>query len=152
MENPEEILNLAEQRLKEAEILLENDMSDGAFYLAGYSVELTLKAKLCERFCVPTLFKSNKELGIQTPEISSNIKKMVQTHNLNELILVCGLHYKLLDFKQSSVVANKNVDLIFKKWKVDIRYKNTGLSKNKVKQIINFLKNNKGILQWIKDS
>lgn len=45
MTNPSEIIKLAWQRLQEAEILYSNNMHDGAFYLAGYSVELMLKAK-----------------------------------------------------------------------------------------------------------
>ena len=46
MENIHEILKLATERLEEAQILYENNKPDGAFYLAGYSVELTLKAKV----------------------------------------------------------------------------------------------------------
>lgn len=49
MNNPDEIRKLAHQRLKEAQILFENKMCEGAFYLASYSVEMTLKEKICER-------------------------------------------------------------------------------------------------------
>lgn len=64
MTNPEEIKKLAFQRLKEAEILYKNEMYDGAFYLAGYSVELILKAKICERLGIPNLFdETNKDVN-----------------------------------------------------------------------------------------
>ncbi|MEO5581938.1 MAG: hypothetical protein ABIR66_04555 [Saprospiraceae bacterium] len=33
-------------------------MIDGAFYILGYSVELALKAKICEVYGVPEVFKS----------------------------------------------------------------------------------------------
>ncbi len=56
MINPQEIEKLAWQRLEEAKILYENKMFDGAFYLAGYSVELMLKSKICNRMGIPNLF------------------------------------------------------------------------------------------------
>lgn len=56
MTNPPEIIKLAWQRLNEAEILCNNKMFDGAFYLAGYSVELMFKAKICDRLGIPNLF------------------------------------------------------------------------------------------------
>ena len=55
MKNPVEIRNLARQRLHEAEILFSHGKSDGAFYLAGYAAELSLKAKICERLGIPNL-------------------------------------------------------------------------------------------------
>lgn len=66
MTNPKEIKDLAKQRLTEAEILLKNGMCDGAFYLAGYSVELTLKAKICERLGIPNLFDETNTSTIQS--------------------------------------------------------------------------------------
>ena len=56
MDSPESIKALAWERLEEAEILYQNGKFDGAFYLSGYSVELMLKAKICERFGIPNLF------------------------------------------------------------------------------------------------
>ena len=81
MTNPEEILKLATQRLEEAKILYQNGMYDGAFYLAGYSVELTLKAKICERLGIPNLFD---EANTDTNSIKgiSEIRKTLKTHNL----------------------------------------------------------------------
>ena len=45
-----EIRQLAEERLKDAQVLLANERHEGAFYLAGYAVELTLKAKVCTQY------------------------------------------------------------------------------------------------------
>ena len=47
MNTSEEIKNLADLRLEEAEILLNNGKSNGAFYLLGYTIELYLKSKIC---------------------------------------------------------------------------------------------------------
>ena len=40
MENLTEIYDLAKQRLRESRLLFNGGEVDGAFYLAGYSVEL----------------------------------------------------------------------------------------------------------------
>ncbi len=56
MKCPEEIKKLAYERLEEANILCANEKYDGAFYLVGYSIELMLKSKICERFDINNLF------------------------------------------------------------------------------------------------
>lgn len=56
MINPQSIRAIAKQRLKEAVVLFNEGMYDGAFYLAGYSAELALKAKISEKFGIPNLF------------------------------------------------------------------------------------------------
>jgi len=96
MTNPQEIKSLAKQRLKEAEILYENGMFDGAFYLAGYSVELTLKAKICEKLGIPNLFD---ETNLDTNSIKGigEIRKTLKTHNLFTLLIFSGLKIKFDD-------------------------------------------------------
>ena len=47
--NTEDFKKLAETRLNEAQILLDNRKYDGAFYLAGYAVECGLKACIASR-------------------------------------------------------------------------------------------------------
>ena len=49
MTDPLDIRDLSHQRLIEARILFRNDKPDGAFYLAGYAVELMRKYRICER-------------------------------------------------------------------------------------------------------
>lgn len=39
---------LADSRLLEAKTLLANNLFDGAVYLAGYALELALKARICK--------------------------------------------------------------------------------------------------------
>jgi hypothetical protein len=43
-----ELRRLAEQKVRDAEVLLEAGRYDGAAYLVGYGVELALKARICE--------------------------------------------------------------------------------------------------------
>jgi HEPN domain-containing protein len=94
MTTPDEIRQLAWQRLEEAKILASNNMCDGAFYLSGYSVELMLKAKICERLGIPNLFdESDKNVNII--EGIGEIRKAVKTHNLFTLLIFSGLKVKL---------------------------------------------------------
>lgn len=90
MTNPKEIKELALQRLKEADVLFQNKMCDGAFYLAGYSVELILKAKICERLGIPNLF-DEKNTDANSIEGIGEIRKPLKTHNLFTLLIFSGL-------------------------------------------------------------
>ena len=56
MNTSEEIKKLADLRLEEAIILLNNKKSNGAFYLLGYTVELYLKYKICKMLNIDDLF------------------------------------------------------------------------------------------------
>ena len=53
MKNPTDIRTLADSRIKEAHALSKKGFHDLAFYVAGYAVELQLKAKICEHFDLP---------------------------------------------------------------------------------------------------
>lgn len=48
MISTQELKKIAAARLRDAEILYQGKRYDGAFYLCGYAVELTLKAKICK--------------------------------------------------------------------------------------------------------
>lgn len=152
MTNPEEIRKLAKQRLQEAKILYENGMCDGAFYLAGYSVELTLKAKICERLGIPNLFdetnadaKSIKGIG--------EIRKTLKTHNLFILLIFSGLKVKFDDEKATNKDLAKANSLLFNAWDENARYKPCGYMRDKdVEKLISLLSGNNGILTWIEQN
>ena len=70
-------------RLKEAKALLDSGMWDGAYYLAGYSIECALKACIAK--------------GTQRCEFPD--KKRVDSshsHNLLELLRIAGLEHALV--------------------------------------------------------
>lgn len=48
MPTHEELKKLAKTRLIEAKALLDNELYDGARYLAGYVIELALKARVLQ--------------------------------------------------------------------------------------------------------
>lgn len=149
MTNPEEILKLATQRLEEAKILYQNGMYDGAFYLAGYSVELTLKAKICERLGIPNLFD---EANTDTNSIKgiSEIRKTLKTHNLFTLLIFSGLKNKFDNDKAVSKELAKANSLLFNAWDENARYKPCGHMLDKdVEKLITLLSGDNGILVWI---
>lgn len=118
MTNPDEIRSLARQRLSEAEILYQNGKYDGAFYLAGYSVELTLKAKICERLGIPNLFD---ETHSDTNSIKgiSEIRKTLKTHNLFTLLIFSGLKVKFDNDKATRIDLAKAISFSTK-WYTDM--------------------------------
>ncbi len=152
MTNPKEIRDLAYQRLKEAEILYQNNMYDGAFYLAGYSVELLLKAKICERLGIPNLFD---ETNVDTNQIKGigEIRKTLKTHNLFTLLIFSGLKIKFDSDKAVNKELAKANSLLFNSWDENVRYKPCGHILNKqVENLLNLLTGTDGILTWIEQN
>ena len=47
--NKVELETLSETRIREAELLFNDDKFGGAYYLAGYSIECALKACICKQ-------------------------------------------------------------------------------------------------------
>jgi hypothetical protein len=149
MTNPLEIRKLAKQRLQEAQVLYKASMCDGAFYLAGYSVELTLKAKICERLGVPNLYD---ETNIEANSIKgiSEIRKTLKTHNLFTLLIFSGLKLRFDNEKavnKELAVANS---LLFNAWDENARYKPCGHVLDKdIEKLINLLQGVNGLITWI---
>ena len=88
MTTAREILNLADKRLHEAQCLLSNNCPEGAYYLAGYVVELTLKAHIC------------KLLDMDDFYASTHVRRMSGvyfTHDLNQLLTLSGWRKRLED-------------------------------------------------------
>ena len=75
---------LAELRLTEAKLLLDNGQPSGAYYLAGYSVECALKAVIAS--------------GFRANEIPDKSRvNSIYTHNLKDLLNLAGLRSLLED-------------------------------------------------------
>ncbi len=149
MTNPIEIRNLARQRLSEAEILYQNGKFDGAFYLAGYSVELTLKAKICERLGIPNLFDETDQNTNSIRGIGE-IRKTLKTHNLFTLLIFSGLKVKFDTEKATNIELAKANSLLFNAWDENARYKPCGhMLDRDVEKLINLLSQTNGILSWI---
>jgi len=152
MTNPQEIIKLAWQRLDEAEILCNSGKYDGAFYLAGYSVELMLKAKICDKLGIPNLFDEADAITNQIKGIGE-IRKTLKTHNLFTLLIFSGLKIKFDNDKANNKILAKANSLLFNSWDENARYKPCGHFKDAdVQNLITLLKDQNGILKWIENN
>jgi HEPN domain-containing protein len=88
-----QLQELARLRLREAEALYKARLYDGSVYLAGYAVELGLKARIC------------RILGLK--EYPLELGQTFKVHNLAQLKALAGL--------TAQINASKNKDL-FDNW------------------------------------
>lgn len=133
---------IAESRLQEAKILLANQLPDGALYLAGYALELALKARIC------------KILGTDYP--SENYRSFF-THRYNELIFLAGLSSELDQKRTQDPDFNANWSLLIgsvtqEGWSENWRYRKIGsVSNTETQEFIDALEDaQNGVLTWIK--
>lgn len=160
MDNPVEIKKLYNQRLTEANILLGNKMFDGAFYLAGYCVEFALKAKICERYGLPTLFKETLPLKKGDPQPPSKtdeqiaidkavsyIKTNLRVHDLYALLIYSGLLKQFMEELQKDPEFILLQSILFNLWNEQARYKTCGTFEEKsVDKLVTLLPK---LLSWI---
>ena len=133
-------------------MLARHGKCDGAFYLAGYSVELMLKAKVCERMGLPSLFKLDFQASLGTHGIG-DLKKFVKTHNLFTLIALSGLKKKFDDKLAKDRKFMEVSSLLFGNWDENARYKPCGfMQPEDVKTLVRQLRGKSGLLSWIKKS
>jgi HEPN domain-containing protein len=105
--NRADLQQLAELRITEAKVLLDNGFYAGAYYLAGYAVECALKAciaKLTNQYDFP-----DKEVATKS-----------YTHKFAELVKVARLETQLDNASQ-----DKDFEInwsIVKEWKPESRY------------------------------
>jgi uncharacterized protein (UPF0332 family) len=82
----QELNRIASARLKDAEILYKGKRYDGAVYLCGYAVELTLKTKICKILKWSGFPSTNSEFqGLQS----------FKTHRLDLLLSLSGQEGKI---------------------------------------------------------
>ena len=130
---------LAQTRLKEVKLLKTNKHYDSAAYLAGYVIELALKARICK------ILKSNY------PNKSGNIQKAYFTHNFDELLYLSALENEFDKDKIDKTDLNANWSLVTG-WSESWRYNPIGTkTKAEVEEIILALEDPTfGIFTWIK--
>lgn len=106
--NRSQLQQLAEQRVRDAEALLDAGHWSGAYYLAGYAVECGLKAciaKLTNQYDFP-----RKDIALKS-----------YTHNLEALLRVAELKVQFA----AAVSVNPNFEAnwqVVKDWREDARY------------------------------
>jgi len=150
MTDPKIIREIAEERLAEAIILRDKGKYNGAFYLAGYAVELALKAKICDNFGFPNLFDEDDQSAITG---IGELRKAVKKHDLFVLLMFSGLKIKFDDAMANDKGFLRINSLLFKNWNESYRYKPCGFCKDyDVIEMIDLMTNANNIMQWINRS
>ena len=83
-----ELRSISTARLEDAQTLFDAGRYDAASNLCGYSVELALKAKICETLHWDGFPESPKEFEDY---------RSFRTHNLNVLLFLSGFRNRILD-------------------------------------------------------
>lgn len=107
-----ELQDISQDRLADAQVLLNAQRFDGAVYLCGYSVELALKARICTTLSWSGFPETNSEFqGIQS----------LKTHDLEVLLRFSGVEgpLKAKHLAEWSVILN---------WDPSKRYTRSGKS------------------------
>lgn len=131
----DELKKLANERLKEAKVLAERGYFDGAIYLAGYVVELALKARICSHLDLEEYRNENYFL----------------THEYPKLIILGGLRKKLIEQKKNEAFFNNWSEI--EKWGPELRYRPIGSveeRKNEAEAYLNALEDvENGVFTWV---
>ena len=134
--NKTELENLAAIRIKEAEVLLAAGCYQGAYYLAGYALECTLKA------CIA---KQVKAFDFPDKQLANDC----YTHNLTKLLTTARLKQKLADEERQNAEFKLNWAIVIE-WSEESRYK-FAISEQQAQDIFSAITNDtSGILSWLK--
>jgi uncharacterized protein (UPF0332 family) len=138
MNSRKEIQKIALKKLKDAEQLYKMGCYDNAFYLAGYCIELSLKARICKNMDIDNLF------------MTAHVKNF-KTHEFDVLLMFSGLTEKFNDAKSRNVDLHQNWSYICR-WKEDSRYVIVGSkTQTEVLQFLDAIRHPvNGYLKWIK--
>ena len=130
-----ELQEISKLRLREAEALLSAGLSDGAYYLAGYSVECALKAciaKATRRYEFPD-------------------KKRVDSsysHNLPDLLNVAGLKLLHQHRAASDSEFRDNWEIV-QRWSERTRYERNGVAA--AEDLLKAIADKRhGVIAWLK--
>lgn len=134
--NKAELENLAAIRMKEAEVLLAADCYQGAYYLAGYALECTLKACIAKQ--VKAFDFPNKRLANDS-----------YTHNLANLLVTAGLKQELSEQEKQSKAFRSNWATVIE-WSEESRYESV-ITKQQAHNLFTAITDNEsGVLPWLK--
>ncbi|HWZ37064.1 MAG TPA: hypothetical protein VNY08_02030 [Bradyrhizobium sp.] len=124
---------LAELRLAEAELLLANGFWSGAYYLAGYSLECALKAKIASSF------REN-----EIPELRR--VQRIYSHDLSALLDISGLEDEL----EAAIKADAELQkywTIATEWSEQARYQIW--TQELASAMLEAVSGEKGLLRWL---
>lgn len=82
-----DIIKIANERLVDADYLYLYGRYDGAYYMAGYAIELLLKARVCKTLDIDNFFDDRIMKQIKYPKTFKN-------HDIDQLLILSGLYKK----------------------------------------------------------
>jgi len=98
MISTDDLISIAQERLNDAETLLNANRFEGAVYLCGYSIEIALKYKICKTLNWAAFPSSNREF--------ENYRSL-KTHDLDVLLSFTGIDttLKITYFAEWSAIS-----------------------------------------------
>ena len=135
--NRADFQRLANLRVKEAKVLLDNGCYEGAYYLAGYAVECALKA------CIA---KQTREYDF--PPDAETVRNSIYTHDLTRLLRQAGLAGTLDTKSQSDAVFRNNWGVL-RDWSEQSRY-NSSVTQLDAETLYSAIVGRNGALTWLK--
>jgi hypothetical protein len=136
------------EKLLDSEVLLKNDRYATSVYIAGYSVELALKLKICKMFKFRDGFPESKdEFGAYQSSVGSKERldgvisqiRQIRNHDLNKLLFYSGVEVKIKE--------NKFEDwLVVNSWDPELRYTLMEVNKN---EAVDFFKSTSELIEYI---
>ncbi len=134
MPTRDQLRELSEVRLREAETLFEAELYDGCVYLCGYVVEAALKARIC------------RVLGVN--EYPEEMRQTFWTHDFDRLRLLAGLKNEL------ALTSGKlfNNWSLATSWKPESRYDAPGTSdRAKAQKVLDAVRDEAyGVYTWLR--
>jgi HEPN domain-containing protein len=129
------LVELAEEKLEDARLLREAGRFSNAYYLAGYSVEILLKAIVSKRFSAETL-----------PD--RKLVNAVHTHNLKDLLGHAGLDGALASTQRADTRLRGYWQIVAA-WTEESRYSSWG-ERDAAELLTAVDDPNHGIFQWLR--
>jgi hypothetical protein len=116
-----ELETIAQARLLDAKALIGAGRYDGAIYIGGYAIELSLKARICKTLKWAGFPSSSKEFGDY---------RSFRVHDLDVLLHLSGIENEI---KQNHLTDWSNVNT----WNPESRYKTSSASQSNATTMLN---------------
>lgn len=133
-----DLKQLAELRLREAEILFDQGMYDGSAYLSGYAVELALKAVICNKLKIARYPSAKQHKGA------------FAIHDFDALLFLAGLSSEMsVATADEAVLTNWSVAT---EWGPERRYSPPGAYERvSALALLDAIRDvDTGVLSWLK--
>lgn len=140
MRSVKEIKELAREKFCDAEVLLRSGRPDAAYYVAGYTIELLLKARICKTLQIESFYDFE---GTAEKLLSKEAYRPFKVHDLQQLMVLSGIYLDFVKDEQYEDLRGHWSEVT--QWKEDSRY-SIGQDHDIVRE---FLESIKKIAQWI---